>query len=249
VRSEVALERQDVVVAVNHLGSSLNQQFTGLHSALQRQTIELLNAGLEATKAVENVMEVAISERGMNSEVQGVQGLVNTSVSIPTASISSPSSTSIPASSIDMSSKYELKNYRGLAIIDYIEEWEREVIPRCQAGMTSWWRETDCRQFRSQRKRLYDVITKVDDENNRNKAEKFEIHLKSCPNATWSDVVTLMGMAEKKLHTNEAFNIFDHDIMAEVVKKRKYMQSKDGRDSRKRGSTISAATSSATINI
>ena len=50
----------------------------------------------------------------------------------------------------------------------------------------------------------------------------------------WTDVVTLMNQAKKKKENKEDFDLFDATILQEIVKKRKFNQSKEGRDERKR---------------
>ena len=223
--SATQIERQDVLTAINLMGGSIKEhnELT-VRSELSKNNQLWLKKGLQLTHALNDAFEIRENESEMRTN-----DMTATTTELQSGQIIN----SEEASTINLSQKYTLQNCKGIEIVRYVEEWEREVIPRIQAGNTTWWGHDDCRQFRFQRKKLYEVLA-VGNESVALKAKSFEEHCRSIANITWSDVVALMVLAEKKTKENNPLDIFDSETMKDIVKKRKYLQSKEGRESRKR---------------
>jgi hypothetical protein len=110
-----------------------------------------------------------------------------------------------------------------------VAEWEKEVLPRINAGNLKWWSDDDVRQFRFQRKILYEVLSSIPDSpSTDNTAKKFEDHLKTIPNVTWSDVVQLMVRRRRDM----SVNIFDNTTLQHIIAERKRLQTKEGKRKR-----------------
>jgi hypothetical protein len=230
IHSDRQLEREDCINAVNNMGSSLKAHMEitmeNYHQLWIRQGQQFLNEGQRLLgQAARGVNDTTTLEPDNTAPRESEIPLLNAGPQQTTASLINPPT-------VDVSTKYCLQNKQGLHIVDYTTEWEAEVLPRIGAGLTSWWGENDCRRFRSQRKTLYDNLcsTTSGTDTILQTARKFEDHCRTIPNTTWSDIVAIMVQKKKE---NEV-NIFDPEIMKEIIKKRKYLQTKEGREERKR---------------
>jgi hypothetical protein len=225
--TETQLEREDVVQAINNMGTSIKAH-TELtvrqifEDSIQKQKIEFVEQG---HRFLQNIAT------GRSDEVSTDTTASTTTPTVATTTTNTTTTGTITTTAeVDTSTKYQLKNGQGsLTIQSYVVEWEKEVLPRINAGNLKWWRDDDARQYRFQRKILYDVLSSIPDSpSTDNTAKKFEDHLALFPNVTWSDVVTLMVRKRKDI----SVNIFDNTTLQDIIAERKRLQTKEGKRKR-----------------